>query len=171
MNVHPNRLEKLNKRLRIAIDKNQLDHYRIVVEKSVDDLGVDLIDLASALLQITHPHLLQQATAPVEAPQTPTHSKVIQYRNVRYRLDVGSLHGIKDDELLALLVEESGVDKKRIGRLEIRDSYSLVDLPEGMPADIFQLLSETTINGQRLNIKRIKPNRKNPRGARLQQKA
>jgi hypothetical protein len=33
-------------------------------------------------------------------------------------------------------------------------------LPDGMPADIFQLLSEATVNGYLLSIKRVKPNRK-----------
>jgi len=32
----------------------------------------------------------------------------------------------------------------------------LVDLPVGMPADIFQLLSEVEINQRKLNLKRVK---------------
>ena len=75
---------------------------------------------------------------------------------VRYRLDVGRKHQASLDEIENVLVEVSGVDRKRIGRLDIRNYYTLVDLPDGMPADIFQLLSETEIQRQKLNIKRIK---------------
>jgi hypothetical protein len=79
---------------------------------------------------------------------------------VRYRLDVGSQHQIDQEQLLEVLIEESGVDRKRIAKLDIRDTYTLVDLPDGMPADIFQLLSEATVNGYLLSIKRVKPIRK-----------
>ncbi len=172
MNVHPPKLDKLNTHLQHTIEKNQLSEYRTVVENTVNQLGVELIDYAAALLQITHPHLLQ-ATAVEDQPASAEKPKPpLQFRHVRYRLDVGNTHGISAEEILAVLIEESGVDKQRIGRLEIREHYSLVDLPEGMPADIFQLLSEATVNGQRFNIKRIKPNRKNSRGpARPQQRA
>lgn len=168
MNVHPYKLDKLKKRLKNTLDTQALKQYRAIVENSINELGMDLIDFAGALLQITHPHLLRETTIDEVAanedrakpPQQPS-------RNVRYRLDVGSNQQIDAEALIGLLIEESGVDRKRVGRLEIRDSYTLVDLPEGMPADIFQLLSEATINGHRLNIKRIKPNRKNPRNMRL----
>lgn len=169
MNVHPIRLEKLVRRLRLALEKSPLTRYRQVAENLRDELGMDTLDFAAALLQLSHPHLLNLADHDEQPnprrPERPNHQP---YRNVRYRLDIGSIHQVEPDQILNLLVEESGVDKKRIARLEIREHYSLVDLPEGMPADIFQLLSEAEVNGQRLNIKRIKPNRKAPRGVRAQ---
>lgn len=168
MNVHPNRLEKLTRRLSQALENHQLDQYRGLVESCAAELGADPLDFAAALLQITHPHLISASSLEEKAPSRPERPKNPLYRNVRYRLDVGSSHCVSPDEILNILVEESGVDKKRIARLEIREHYSLVDLPEGMPADIFQLLSEAELNGQRLNIKRIKPNRKNARGGRQQ---
>lgn len=169
MNVRPYKLDKLNQRLQHTIDNHLLSQYRTAVESAVNELGVELIDFATALLQITHPHLLPAAT--VEEDVRPDKPKPAQNRNVRYRLDVGSIHQVGADEILAILIEESGVDKRRIDRLEIREHYTLVDLPDGMPADIFQLLSEATLNGQQFNIKRVKPNRKNPRSFRPQQRS
>lgn len=169
MNVHPPRVEKLVKRLRLVIEKNARDHYRQIAQTISDELGVDAMDVAAALLQLSHPHLL--TTASQDESQSlprPEHPKQAAYRNVRYRLDIGSIHAVEPEQILNLLVEESGVDKKRIARLEIREHYCLVDLPEGMPADVFQLLLEAEVNGQRLNIKRIKPNRKPSRGFRGQ---
>ena len=81
-------------------------------------------------------------------------------RNVRYRLDVGTQHQITEEQLLTVLIEESGVDRKRISRVNMREAYTLVDLPDGMPADIFQLLREATVGGRQLKIKRVKSNRR-----------
>ena len=171
MNVHPPKLEQLNKQIQHAVDNKLLSEYRAAVENALQQLGIEAIDYATALLQISHPPLPQVSAAideprPIEKTKSPQ-----QFRNVRYRLDVGNAHGISAEEILAVLIEESGVDKRRIGKLDIREHFTLVDLPDGMPADIFQLLSEATVNGRRFNIKRIKPNRKNPRGFKPQQRS
>lgn len=164
MNVHPPKLDKLNKQIQHTVDNKLLSEYRAAVESALLQHGIDAVDYAAALLQITHPHLLQVQAVDEESRPAEKTKSPLQFRNVRYRLDVGSVHGISAEEILAVLIEESGVDKRRIGRLDIREHFTLVDLPDGMPADIFQLLSEATVNGRRFNIKRIKPNRKNPRG-------
>jgi hypothetical protein len=171
MHVHPRKLDKLKKRIQQVLKHQDLKAHRNLLKQICSDLNIDPADCAAGLLYASQPHLFQSSPAS-EAPQTalPREQalayKLPNYRNVRYRLDIGNLHQIDREQLLNLLVEESGVDRNRIGRVDIRDSYTLVDLPDGMPADIFQLLSEATINGQRLNIKRVKPNRKKPRDMR-----
>ncbi|MCQ8106338.1 DbpA RNA binding domain-containing protein [Methylomonas sp. SURF-2] len=164
MQAHPRKLDKLKKRLQLVLGQEDLRAHRQLIQKTGMELGVDPLDCAAALLFISQPHLFQN-TVNEQAPSRPPLAvfKQAHYRNVRYRLDVGKNHHIDQEQLLSTLVEESGVDKKRIARIDIRDSYTLVDLPEGMPADIFQLLSEATVQGHPLNIKRIKPNRRKPR--------
>lgn len=161
MHVHPRKLEKLKKRLQQVLAQENLQAHRQVIQQINTDLDIDPIDCAATLLYISQPHLFQVAAEPeiARAPLPPVF-KAPNYRNVRYRLDVGKNHRIDQEQLLAILVEESGVDRKRIARIDMRDSYTLVDLPDGMPADIFQLLSEATVQGHPLNIKRIKPNRR-----------
>jgi len=75
---------------------------------------------------------------------------------VRYRLDVGSQHQITEETLKKVLVEESGVDKNNINNINIRGLYTLIDLPDSMPADIFQHLKTVEINQRPLAIKRVK---------------
>ncbi|MCK9606085.1 MAG: DbpA RNA binding domain-containing protein [Methylomonas sp.] len=161
MHVHPRKLEKLKKRLQLVHTQENLKAHRQVVQQINAELGMDPTDCATALLYISQPHLFQNAAEPeITSDSLPPVFKAPNYRNVRYRLDVGKNHQIDHEQLLATLIEESGVDKKRIARIDIRDSYTLVDLPDGMPADIFQLLSEATVQGHPLNIKRVKPNRR-----------
>src|SRR5690606_1775852 len=40
-----------------------------------------------------------------------------------------------------------------IGRIEIHDDYSTVDLPEGMPREIFRQLKKAWVCGQKLAIR------------------
>lgn len=79
---------------------------------------------------------------------------------VRYRLDVGCKHQITPEELKKVLIEESGVDKSNINNINIQGDYTLVELPDEMPQDIFQHLKSVEINQHKLDIKRIKARNK-----------
>ena len=158
MPAHPRKLEKLNKRLQNILKQTNIEPQRAIIRKISADLNIDLLDFAAALLCISQPHLIQnthQAESQKSIAVTPAN-----HRTVRYRLDVGSRHNIEPEQLLAVIIEESGVDKNRITRLDMRDNYTLIDLPDGMPPDIFQLLSEAIVGERKLNIKRVKPNRR-----------
>lgn len=159
MHVHPRKLEKLKKRLQHVLKQENLDAHRAVLQQIGSDMMVAPLDCAAALLYISQPHLFQTPREPEQMPPPPS-LKMPPCRNVRYRLDVGTSHQISEEQLLAVLIEESGVDRKRIERIDMRDTYTLVDLPDGMPADIFQLLTEATVGGRQLNIKRVKSNRR-----------
>ncbi|PPD31917.1 MAG: hypothetical protein CTY19_12190 [Methylomonas sp.] len=167
MHANPRKLEKLQKRLQQILHQNNLQAHRSAIQQISDELQVDASDCAAALLYISQPHLFENILEPEEfSTSLPQVTRKPNYRTVRYRLDVGSKHQIEHEQLLAVLVEESGVDRKRIARLDMRDTYTLVDLPDGMPADIFQLLSEATVKGHPLSIKRLKANRKKFRDSR-----
>jgi hypothetical protein len=169
MHAHLRKLDKLKKRLQRIVDEDNLAFHRELIQRTAVEMGVDIVDFAAALLQMSQPHLLQK-TVRDETPQPKAVVSTPTYRYVRYRLDVGTKHQVGKDELLEILVDESGVDRNRIVRLDMRDTYTLVDLPEGMPADIFQLLTEATVgNEHALNIKRVKPNRRRPRDVRTGQ--
>ncbi len=82
---------------------------------------------------------------------------------VRYRLDVGCKHQVTLEELKKVLIEESGVDKNNINNINIQGDYTLVELPDEMPQDIFLHLKSVEIKQHRLDIKRVKA-RNNKRG-------
>lgn len=79
---------------------------------------------------------------------------------VRYRLDVGCKHQITLEELKKVLIEESGVDKNNINNINIQGDYTLVELPDEMPQDIFQHLKSVEIKQHKLDIKRVKARNK-----------
>ncbi|QDU10234.1 DEAD/DEAH box helicase [Gimesia aquarii] len=72
----------------------------------------------------------------------------------RFRLQVGHSHGVKPGNIVGAIANEAELDSKYIGRINIFDEYSTVDLPEGMPRDIFRALKSVWVAGQQLNISR-----------------
>jgi len=79
---------------------------------------------------------------------------------VRYRLDVGSKHQVTSEDLKKILIDESGVDKNNINNLNIQGDYTLVELPDEMPQDIFLHLKSVEIKQRKLDIKRVKARNK-----------
>jgi ATP-dependent RNA helicase DeaD len=82
-----------------------------------------------------------------------------------FRLEVGSVHGIKPGNIVGAIANESGIEGVHIGRVDIREDHSYVDLPEGMPKQIFKDLQKVRVAGRELRLSRVteKPP-KPPRG-------
>ena len=165
ISVPPQKHAQLKHRLQQIVTTEDLNEHRQLIQLASDELGIDILQCAAALLFDSQTQIQARLVSAELTEQTVVipPSKPHAYRNVRYRLDVGNQHQVSQDQLLAILIEESGVDRQRITRIEIRDTYTLVDLPDGMPADIFQLLAEAQIGEHKLNIKRVKPNRRRGR--------
>ena len=89
-----------------------------------------------------------------------------------YRLEVGSVHGIKPGNIVGAIANESGIEGVHIGRVDIREDHSYVDLPEGMPKQIFKDLQKVRVAGRELRISRVteKPP-KPPRGVLTRKRA
>ena len=72
----------------------------------------------------------------------------------RYRIEVGRRDGVKPGNIVGAVANEAGIDGQFIGPILIHDFYSTVDLPEGMPRDIYQSLRRTWVLGKQLNLAR-----------------
>jgi ATP-dependent RNA helicase DeaD len=71
-----------------------------------------------------------------------------------FRIEVGYDHGVKPGNIVGAVANEAGLDSKHIGRIEIFEDYSLIDLPEGMPPDVLTHLKTVWCAGQQLRITR-----------------
>jgi ATP-dependent RNA helicase DeaD len=72
-----------------------------------------------------------------------------------FRLEVGSMHGIKPGNIVGAIANEAGIEGVHIGRVDIREDHSFVDLPEGMPKSIFNELQKVRLAGRELRISRV----------------
>ena len=77
-----------------------------------------------------------------------------------FRLEVGHNHSVKIKNIVGAIANESGLDGQYIGRVNIYDDYSEIDLPEGMPKDVFKGLKKVWVSGQQLKISAIKKDHK-----------
>jgi ATP-dependent RNA helicase DeaD len=72
-----------------------------------------------------------------------------------YRIEVGHAHGVKPGNIVGAIANETGIDGDHIARIKIEDDYSTVELPAGMPKELFNELKKVRVVGQALNISRL----------------
>lgn len=155
--------EQLKVLLQQILNGENLDAQRILIKDITTELGIDILDCATALAYLT-----QETAAIKYAPrqeqkaekQPLPESAQPGIKMVRYRLDVGRKHQVTLEQLKAVLIEESGVDKNNINNVNIQGDYTLIELPDAMPPDIFLHLKSVEINQHKLDIRRVKARNK-----------
>jgi ATP-dependent RNA helicase DeaD len=70
----------------------------------------------------------------------------------RYRFSIGKAVGVEPRNIVGALVNELKIHKRHIGRIEIFDDKSFVDLPVGMPKELFNKMKKIRINGKRFSV-------------------
>jgi len=73
----------------------------------------------------------------------------------RFRVEVGWRDRIKPGNIVGAIANEAGLNGRSIGRIQIFDTHSTVDLPKGMPEDVFQGLRQLRVMNKSLQISRF----------------
>ena len=75
--------------------------------------------------------------------------------NEMFRIEVGHDHSVEPGNIVGAIANEAGIDAQHIGHISIFDTHSEVELPKGMPREIFEDLKKAWVCGQKLNITRV----------------
>jgi ATP-dependent RNA helicase DeaD len=76
----------------------------------------------------------------------------------RFRVEVGRAHGVRPGNLVGAIANEAGLESANIGQIAIFDEYSTVDLPAGMPREVFKVLGRAWVVGRQLRISKLSEN-------------
>jgi ATP-dependent RNA helicase DeaD len=71
-----------------------------------------------------------------------------------FRVEVGHANQVKPGNLVGAITNEIGITGASIGRIEIFENHTMIDLPVGMPPAIFHTLKKVRVVGRKLNISR-----------------
>lgn len=81
-----------------------------------------------------------------------------------YRIEVGRKDGVKPGDIVGAIANEANISSKFIGHIKLHDDFSTVDLPSGMPKEVFETLSKTWVCQKQLRITRAEGNAGGGRG-------
>ncbi len=171
------RVQRFSQRITDTLGKEDLAFFNQLVENYQQEHNIPALEIAAALAKMAQgdePLLLK------DKPMTARREKHSDTRSdrkprdrdrggerkgkrhasdegmVQYRLDVGREHGVSPKNIVGAIANEAGIDSEFIGRIKIENDHSLVDLPDGMPKDIFDDLSKVRVCGRPLKISRAR---------------
>ncbi len=71
----------------------------------------------------------------------------------RFRVAVGRRDGAKPGQIVGAIANEGNIESRYIGEISIFDTFSTVDLPDGMPDDTRRILAEARVCGRPLELR------------------
>jgi ATP-dependent RNA helicase DeaD len=172
--VNNQRIANFKQRISDTLASGELDFMQGVIEQYELEHNVPPLEIAAALARMAlgdKELLLSENKEPGPGikrpppsgsePRTRT-SKSPRARNraappegmERFRIEVGHDHEVQPGNIVGAIANEAGIDAEHIGHIDIRDNHSFVDLPLGMPKDIFNDLKKVWVCNQQLNISR-----------------
>ena len=168
--VNNKRIAAFKQTISDTLAAGELDFMQGLVEQYQQEHDVPALEIAAALARISigdRPLLLQpdkekparskgekgqrrERGEPRERKRATRPAKGME----RFRIEVGYKHGVKPGNIVGAIANEAGLDSRHIGHINIHTDFSLVDLPVGMPKEVFQDLKKTRICNQRIDISR-----------------
>ncbi|MFI2812673.1 MULTISPECIES: DEAD/DEAH box helicase [unclassified Microbulbifer] len=177
--VNDARMQRFRDRITGTLDGDiDLAPYRLLAEKYLEMNEVDPLDLAAALAAMAQgdqPLLVkEQEFKPREKRERRERDGDFESRGrkqggyekdkkmpppdegmERFRIEVGREAGVKPGNIVGAIANEVDLDSSYIGRIEIYPEYTTVDLPEGMPKEIFSHLKKVRVAGREMRISRF----------------
>ncbi|MCR9144054.1 MAG: DEAD/DEAH box helicase [bacterium] len=78
--------------------------------------------------------------------------KTHEFEMERFRVAVGKDDGVEPKHIVGAIANEAGLDSQYIGEIKLYDSYSTVDLPEGIPKEILKILKKARVMGRKMDL-------------------
>ncbi len=181
--VNNKRIAAFKQTITDTLGAGQLDYLRNVMEQYQQEHDIPALEIAAALAKMaigdrdllitdktthTRPERDDQPDSrarPNDRPGRPARSSEARPPRrardskppeglERYRIEVGHQHEVKPGNIVGAIANEAGLDAAHIGHIDIHDDFSYVDLPSGMPADIFHDLKKVRVCGHAMKITR-----------------
>ncbi|AGZ34194.1 ATP-dependent RNA helicase [Pseudomonas sp. SWI6] len=175
------RIKKLTSSLAPLVAEAEATHGELF-DRLTADLGCSPRALASALLRkATNGQALDLAAVEREQPLVPSFTPrersgergdrgersergdrerrapmPLAEGRVRCRTALGARDGIAAKNLLGAILNEGGLARDAIGRIQVRDSFSLIELPEDGLERLLSKLKDTRVAGKQLKLRRYR---------------
>jgi ATP-dependent RNA helicase DeaD len=182
--VNNKRIADFKQKITDTLALGELAFMQNLVEQYRNEHDVPALDIAAALAKLSigdKPLLLapdkerkarrfEEKAAPRKGRRDKSLPEVDSDKR-RYRIEVGHEHGVKPGNIVGAIANEAGLDGEHIGHIEIDQDFSLVDLPAGMPRDIFMDLKKVRVCGRPMKITMLGEQEKPPAKNRKHSKA
>ncbi len=167
-------LRRLRDRVVEVAGAGDLDDFRKLAAKLIDEGALDAVEIAAAALKALHDEVAPdesdlEVAVPI-VPATPRardrfkgmgHPEGLPW--VQLQLDVGRRDGIRPGDLVGAIANEAGLTSRDIGAIEIVDRSSFIEVRADAADHVLGVLASVSIRGRNVRGRRALP-RTGPQG-------
>jgi ATP-dependent RNA helicase DeaD len=149
------RLNSLRAALETRIGAGGLEAQRAFIAGIAHDL--DVMDVAAAAIA------LLQGVDESPAAAAPTHEplpEMVDGPMTPLFVSAGRSSGLRPGDFVGAITGEAHLTSKQLGKITIGPHHSLVDVPEPLVDRVIRALQRTTLRGQRVEVRRHRPERR-----------
>jgi len=170
--VADKRITQFKEQISQAIEGQELDFFREQIVAYAEETAAEPLDIAAALA------FMAQSEKPLLQPKDIVEDKPFREREERgnrdrdrdrdrgerrprrerdenmdtYRIEVGHNNHVKPGDIVGAIANEADIDSGNIGHIRIRDDFSLIDLPKGMPEKLLEHLQKVRVRNLPIQI-------------------
>ncbi|RMF12901.1 MAG: DEAD/DEAH box helicase [Gammaproteobacteria bacterium] len=174
--VNDKRIEQFKANISETLEQADTSYYTQLIETYLAETGQDPVAVAGALahianqgrsLEVKENPAPSEKRAPRERKERPQGERKKAPRDKSARaahdealnmetfvINVGRDHDVRPGDIVGAIANEAGIESAYIGRIQLHDSHSTVDLPSGMPEDVYRHLQNIWVRGQKLGLRR-----------------
>jgi len=125
--------------LRAVLTAGQFSRELLALEPLLSDY--DGAEVAAAALRLLEAERAKPQSVPVAAGQSAI---------TRLYLNVGSMDNVKPGDLVGAITNEAGISKAELGRVDVRDKHSTVEVATGVANSVISKVTGISIRGRRV---------------------
>lgn len=175
--IERKRGEMFKEQVQQAVSNQSMDFFKEYLEELKKEMDVSVEDLAPALLYMAQKDQPLEVTEemvelkPSQASRSrdgrdrdrdrgnangrmrkPRRRGPSDVKFDCYRIDVGKKHNVKVGDIVGAIANEADIESQFIGHIKLYDRYSTVELPQGMPQEVFSHLKKVYVARRRINL-------------------
>jgi ATP-dependent RNA helicase DeaD len=151
-------LEAFRSELRAAIESEDLTAQLLVLEPLLEEFSAtEVAAAAAALLRSRRPPAPAAAASvpmpqkvPAAEPSAPSGPAPATW--TRLFVSIGSRDDVRAGDLVGALAGEANIPGARIGKIEIRDTFSIVEIQSDVADQVIRAVNGTTIKGRSVRV-------------------
>lgn len=129
-----------------VINTEDLDDYTNKVERLIKE-DYTSIEIAAALLKMVMTKRDQKESVDEGFGDTGASPGM-----VRFFMNIGRKQRVKAKDIVKAIAEETGLSGRIIGKIDVFDKFSFVEIPEENASEVLSLMSRCKIKGKSVNI-------------------
>jgi ATP-dependent RNA helicase DeaD len=167
--VNATRLSRFDDQITAALEQeSRIARFRDIIGHYVEHHDVPEADVAAALAVVAQgetPLLLspeddrpqrsfdREDRDRGDRPDRPERRSRPSGPRTTYRLEVGRRHRVEPRQIIGALANEGGLGREDFGGIDIRQDFSLIELPVDLSGDVLDKLSGTRISGKLIQLR------------------